>query len=427
MHITRTHPTPTHTKLVIKADESEIKKAKDYALQKLAPQVKVPGFREGKVPLNLIEKNINPNILQTEVIEEAINRIYTGVLRKENLRPVTNPDVSITKFVPFTDLEFEVNVPTIGKISLADYKKIRLPKQPVKVEAKDINGVVESLRQRVAEYTIVERPAKSGDRVTLDFKGTDVKGEPVQGADGKEYPLVLGSNSFIPGFEDNVIGAKAGEEKAFDVTFPKDYGVKALQNKKVTFTITVHKIEETKLPKIDDDFAAAIGPFKDVLSLKEDIKKQLIVEREREAQSAYENELLEKIAGKSTIEIPQLLIDEQIERIEQEEKQNLLYRGMTWEEHLKEEGVTEDEHKEQKRPAAEQRVKVGIILSEIAENEAITVTPEELEIRMQILRAQYQDPQAQAELTKPEAARDITSRILTEKTLEKLIGYASSK
>jgi trigger factor len=424
MHITKTNPTPTETKLVIAADVSELQKAKEFALKKLAPQVKVAGFRAGHVPLELVQKHVDSNVLQTEVLEEAINRIYSGVIRKEDLRPVANPEVAIKKFVPFTELEFEVTVPTIGAIKLTDYKKIKLTMPEAKVDAKDVDGVIKSLQERAANHTEVTRTAKAGDQVLIDFAGTDSKGKPVQGADGKAYPLTLGSNAFIPGFEDNLIGLKAGDTKSFTITFPKDYGVRALQSKKVTFEVTVTKVSEVSLPKVDNDFAAAVGPFKDVADLKADIKKQLGIEREREAQTKFENELLEKIAEKSKVEIPKVLIEEQIDRIENEEKQNLLYRGQTWEEHLKEEGVSAEEHREQKRAAAEQRVKIGIILSEVAEAEKIEVTPEEVEIRLQIMRAQYQDPTAQAELAKPEALRDINARLMTEKTLEALTTYA---
>ncbi len=427
MQITRTNPTSTETKLTIKATQAELSKAKDIVIKKLAPQVKVAGFREGKVPPAIVEKNLDANILQSEVIEETINKLYASAVRQEELRPVANPEVSIKKFVPFTDLEFEVTVATIGQVKLADYKKVKLSKTAIKITAADIDKVVKSLQQRAAEHNPVKRAAKNSDQLIIDFKGSDVKGNAVAGAEGKDYPLILGSNAFIPGFEDHLIGTKTGETKTFEIVFPKDYSVKALQSKKVKFEVTVNKVSESIEPKVDDDFAAAIGPFKDVTALKEDIKNQLTFERERENQNKFENELLELISNKSTIEIPKLLIDEQIDRIESEEKQNLLYRGQTWEEHLKDEKVTAEEHKEQKRPAAEQRVKVSIVLSEVAEAEKIEVTLEEVEVRLQMMRAQYQDAQSQTELAKPEALRDINSRIMTEKTLAKLTEYATKK
>jgi trigger factor len=427
MLITRTNPTPTETKLIIKAETEDLVKAKKIALKKLAPEVRVTGFRNGKVPPELVEKNLNPNILQSEVIEETINKAYAAAVRQESLRPVANPEVAIKKLVPYTELEFEVVVPTIGKIILADYTKIKASKQELAVVAADIDKVISSLQQRAATYNAVERAAKNGDQVTIDFKGTDTAGKPVAGADGTDYPLVLGSNAFIPGFETNLVGLKKLDTKKFDVTFPKDYGASALQNKKVTFEVTIKQVSEVIEPKVDDNFAASVGPFKNVADLKTDIKKQLTMEREREAINQLQDDILKQIAQKSTIEIPKLLIDEQIDRIEEEEKQNLIYRGQTWEEHLKEEKVTAEQHREQKRQAAEERVKVGIILSEIAEAEKIENTPEEIEVRLQIMRAQYQDPSAQAELAKPEALRDINSRMLTEKTLDKLLNYATKK
>lgn len=425
MHITRTNPTPTETKVVVKAEPAELNKAKELAIKHLAPQVKVPGFRQGHVPPAIIEKNVDQNMLQSEVLEHAIQTLYASVVRQEQLRPVANPQIAIKKFVPFTDLEFEATVPTVGQIKLADYKKVKLAKPAVKIEAKDIDEIIKSLQVRAAERKEVTRAAKVGDEISFDFNGTNSKGEPVNGAEGKEYPLIIGSNAFIPGFEPELVGLKPGDEKSFTVTFPKNYGVKALQGKKVTFTVKAHKVTELVEPKVDDNFAAAVGPFKTVQELKDDIKKSLEFERGREAEGQYENELLQKIADKSVIEIPKMLIDEQIDRVENEEKQNLMYRGQTWEDHLKEEGVTAEEHREQKRPVAEQRVKVSIMLSEIADAEGVQVTDDEVDIRLQLMQAQYKDPTAQAELAKPEARLDIENRIRTEKTLDKLKGYAS--
>ncbi|MDQ3123661.1 MAG: trigger factor [bacterium] len=426
MQVNRTDSSPTNTKLIIRAEAEELAKAKQHALQHLAPQVKVAGFRAGKVPLNLVEKNLNQSLLQSEVLEEAVNKLYISAVRQEKLRPVANPEVSIKKFAPYTDLEVEITVPILGEIKISDYKKIKLAKPKVKVEAKDVNDVIKSLRTRAAKRIVVDRAAKIGDETLIDFKGTDTKGQAVNDADGQDYPLILGSNSFIPGFENELVGLKSGESKTFTVIFPKEYGNKSLQNKKVTFEVTVKKVSEIAEPIVDDDFAAAVGLFNTVDELKSDIKKQLVIERQRELSQIYENDLLAKIADKSVVEIPEILINEQIDRIETEEKQNLAYRGQTWEEHLKEENVTPEQHRQQKSLAAEQRVKIGIILSEIAEAENIQATSEEIEVRLQMMKGQYRDPTAQAELNKPEALRDIETRIRTEKTLEKLKDYAGN-
>lgn len=425
MQVKISHPTTTEAVVTVIATEKELHAIKTHVLGHYQGKVKVPGFRSGNVPPALLEKHLDPNALQTDFLEEGIQQLFSQAVDAHKLRPVSQPEINITKFVPYEALEFEAKMPVVGDVKLADYKKVKKAQPEVKLTAADVNDVLESLRTRAAENTDVDRAAKSGDQVYIDFKGTDAKGKPVNGADGKDYPLVLGSNTFIPGFEDNVIGLKANEEKTFTLTFPKDYGVKALANKKVTFTVKVTKVQEVKKPKLDDDFAAKVGPFKNLAELKEDIKKQVTLERQREADAQYQSELVDEIAKKSTLDVPKVLVEDQIDRMEQDERQNLMYRGQTWEDHLKEEGVSAEEHREQKRDQAELRVKASLVLAEIAEAEGLSVTDDELEIRMQILKQQYQDPQMQAELAKPETRRDIASRILTEKTLDTLTEYAT--
>ncbi|HSX44338.1 MAG TPA: trigger factor [Candidatus Saccharimonadales bacterium] len=428
MRIQRTNPSDTKTELTISADQAFLDNIKQQTLKHLsAKHVKLPGFREGKAPLSLVEKNTDPEQLQSEFLEEAVNRMYVEAIKAEQLRPVAQPDIQIKKFVPFTDLEVSVTVEVIGKVTLPDYTKIKKTSPKVDVTAQDVNDVVESLRKRLADKKDVARPAKDGDEAVIDFKGTDDKGQAVNGAEGKDFPLVLGSNTFIPGFEPNLIGLKAGENKTFTLKFPKDYGVAALASKDVTFAVTMHKVQELSLPKVDDVFASKAGPFETLKDLKADIKQQLTSERQNEAQRAFENELIQEIASQSKVSLPKTLVDQQVQRAEDEERQNLTYRGQTWQEHLKEEGITEEEHRQRQRPAAKENIKASLVLSEIAAQEGVTVTPEELEIRVQILKGQYQDPAMQTELDKPENRQDVESRIMTEKTIAKLVEYTTKK
>ncbi len=425
MHVKKITNSPTQVTLTFTAGEADLSPIKQQVVQKLGQDVRLSGFRPGKAPQALVEKSIDQSRLQTEVVEEAINQFYVQTAEQQNLRPVARPEISVKKFVPFTTLEFEATVPVVGEVTLPDYKKIKKARAKAEVTSEDIAEVVKSLQQRLAQAKTVERAAKAGDRVTLSFKGVDDKGQPVNGAEGKDYPLALGSNTFIPGFEDNVIGMKAGDEKSFTLTFPKDYGVKALVGKKVTFTVSVSKVEELATAKADDAFAQQAGPFKTLAELKKDIKTQLMAERQNEVDRQFEQELIEGIAAKSKVAIPDSLIDEQLDAAERQERQNLMYRGQTWEEHLKEEGVTEAEHRAKNRVKAEARVKIGLVLSEVADREGIMVTPEELETQLQMLKTQYQDPQMLAELDKPEARGDIANRILTDKTIKKLTEYAT--
>jgi trigger factor len=427
MQVTKKNLSDTKVQLVLEADAEQLKAVKKETLEHLARDLRLPGFRQGKAPLNLIEKNVNPASLQTEFLDRAMNMLYVNAIREHNLRPVAQPDVKIKKFVPFETLEIEVEVEVVGEIKLPDYKKMKLAKKEAKVTDKDVEDVIKQLKVREAEKKDVDRASKNGDQVWIDFTGVDAKTkEAISGADGKDYPLGLGSNTFIPGFEPEIVGMKAGDEKTFVVTFPKDYSVKALQNRKVEFTVKANKVQEVVEPKVDDEFAAKVGPFKTVAELKTDIKKQLQTEKNYQTDREYTDELLTKITDGSKMAIPDALIDEQVERLLSEQKQNLMYRGQTWQEFLDSEGKTEEEYSKSLRPDAELRVKAGLVLGEIADAEKITVTAEELEIRMQLLKGQYPDKAMQAELEKPEARREIASRMISEKTVDKLVGYAAS-
>jgi len=414
--------------LSVNASAAELEAIKAVTVRRLAGRVKLAGFREGKAPLALIEKSLDQSRLQTEFLNDAVNQLYGAALDEYKVRPVAQPEVNITKFVPFTTLEFTAEVSVVGEIKLADYKKIKKSKKSVTISDADVADVISSLQKRLAEKKDVDRAAKDGDEIWIDFQGTDVKGEKVKGADGKDYPIILGSNTFIPGFEPNLIGLKASEQKTFTVPFPKDYAVKALAGKKVTFQVTAKKVQEVVEPKADAAFAAQAGPFKSMAELKADIKKQLAIERQNEVDRAYENELVQEITTKSKVHAPQVLIDQQIERMLQELRQNLTYRGQTYPEFLEAQGTTEEKYRnEVLQPQAELRVKAGLVLSEIAEAEQLTITKEELEARLQALKAQYQDPAMQTELNKPEARNDIASRIITEKTVSKLLAYSTKK
>jgi trigger factor len=425
MHITRTDKKPTLISLKISATAEDLAPIKQQVLQHLAEKVRIPGFRSGKAPLNMVEKSVDQKTLLDEFMDHALNQLYGRAVDQEKVRAVSAPKVEVKKFVPFNQLEFEMEVEIIGQITLPDYRNIKLDKKPISVVAKDVDEVVEALQTRGADRKEVTTEVKNGDEVVIDFSGKDDKGVPITGGSGKDYPLILGSKSFIPGFEEHLVGAKAGDKKEFVITFPKDYGVAALQSKKVAFTVDVKKVQQLDKPKIDDTFASKVGPFKTVAELRVDIKKQLTAERQMQANRDLENELLKKLGEKVKIDIPEKMVEEQIERIEEEEKRNLMYRGQTWQEHLDAESVTEQQHHDNKKPEALERIKVGLALSEISEKEDIKVSPEELEIRIQLLKGQYKDEAMQGELDKQENRRDILARMYTEKTIAKLVEYAT--
>jgi trigger factor len=424
MRVERTDQSPTKAVLKVIAAADDLEPIRLHVLSHFK-DVKVPGFRVGKAPARMIEQNVNQQAFLDEFMEHALNELYGRAVNQENIRPINQPKVELKKFVPYTALEFTAETDIIGPIKLTNYKAIKVTRQKPVVTADEVNQIIENLRTRGAERIDKKDAAEAGDEVVIDFAGTGEDGQPIQGGAGEDYPLILGSDSFIPGFEDNLIGADAGQTKQFDLKFPKDYGVQALQGKTVTFKVTVKKVSRLKKPELDDKFAATAGPFKTVKELKDDVKKQLIVEKENQAVTEQQNEIIRKVIEKSQIEVPAALVADEILRLEEQEKQNLAYRGQTWQEHLDAEGVNEEEHRKRHEPEAIERVKAGLVLSEIADEEGLSVTPEELELRLQMLKGQYQDPQMQAELDKPENQRDVQARMLTEKTLAKLTDYAS--
>ncbi|NBU33632.1 trigger factor [bacterium] len=419
MKFTITHPNETSAQLHITAEQHELDKYKKQVLGRMQQQVKMAGFRKGTAPLELVEKQIDQNAYQQEFLDEALSSLYSAAARSEKLRPVQSPQVTILKFVPFTSLEFEATVPVIGKITLPDYKKIKVAKKESKVTAADVDEVIQNLRTRASVKNDVTRAAKDSDQVWIDFEGFDQKGKAIERADGKDYPLVLGSGTFIPGFEPELVGKKAGDTTEFTLTFPKNYGVKTMQGQKVTFKVKVNKVQEVALPKLDDAFATTLGPFKTLDQLKTDIKTQLALDKDNEVRRDHEAATLQAIVAKTKVALPQEIIDEQIQMLVSEVRQNAVQRGQTYEELLKAEGKTEDQYKKDVlEQEAIDRVQAGLVLSEIATIEKITVEASELDERLNALKAQYRDEKMRAELDNPDNQREIAQRILTEKTIK---------
>lgn len=423
MQTTVERTSPTTVKLLIIADSSELRTAKIQAVKKLSTNLKVPGFRPGKAPEAMAEKYLDPNALSQETLETAANELYVNALVNENLRPVKNPDITIKIFVPYEQLSFEAAVEVVGEVKLGKYKGLAIKRDEVKVLAKDINEVLERMREQLATRDEVKRAAKDGDEAVIDFEGTDPKtDEKIKGADGKDYPLVLGSKTFIPGFEENVIGMEPGQTKTFDVTFPEDYGVDFLKKKKVNFKVELKQVNERKLPKLDDAFAKLVGPFNSLDELKSDIKKELVTTKENDALAKQQNEIVEAIVKSSQVDIPESLVDEEYGRIESEQRQNAAYRGMTWSEYLQSQGVTEEEFAKTAKEQAEQRIKMGLVLGAVANDEELSIGKDELDARLEQLKQQYtNDKQMQNELDKPDNQQDIKNRLLVDKTVNRLV------
>lgn len=418
----------TQVLVSITLESNELQTAKALALKHLAPQVKVAGFRAGKAPANVIEKHLDPMTVANETTEHAINIALNDVVAAEDLRVLDRPQIDLKDFKPYESMEFEATIEILPDIKLGDYKKLSVKRDAVKVTEKEIDDVVDRMREQFATKKTVERAAKNGDEVILDFTGRDSKGELVDGASSDNYHLNLGSKTFIPGFEEGVVGHKAGDAFDLPVTFPKDYHAEALKGAKVTFAITVHKVEEVELPKVDDEFAAKVGPFKTVAEMREDVERELTAQKDKAADDKLKDDLVGALVDKSTIPLPQLLVDDQMKSIEQDTMQNLMYRGITPEDYMKSQGYKDHDewHDKEFKTAAERRVKAGLVLAELSKVENIEISQTELDSRLSTMLDQYKNnPDIQKQLDTPEARRDLANRVLTEKTVDRLVALNS--
>ena len=413
----------TKVSLTISVTPEELKKAELVSLDKLGKTVKVPGFRKGKVPASVVAKHIDPQTLQAELLNNAISKAVSEAFTSENIQAIDRPEVEVKKYVPGSELEFTAEVEIIPAVKLGDYKKLKSKKKVQSVTDKDVTEIIDRMRQSLAEKKEVTRAAKNEDETLIDFIGKkdDVA---FDGGTGTDYTLVLGSGQFIPGFEEGIVGHKAGETFDLELTFPEDYHAKELAGEKVVFTTTLKAVKEVVPAELNDEFAAKCGPFTSVDELKEDIKRELTAQKEREAIEKLKDELVSELLDVSDVPVPEVLVKDQERSIEQDFTQNLAYRGISLDSYLEaEKFVTKEEWLDKEvRPAAEKRVKAGLALAELSKVLKIEATADELADHINQYREQYaNNKDALKQFEQPEVQRDIANRLLTEKTVDKLV------
>ena len=418
------YTTDTKVELTITLGAKELEAAEQVALKKLSRDLKVPGFRKGHVPLAVAQKNIDPNALQEQTLENALSKAVAESFLGEKLQALERPAVEVKKFVPAQELEFTAEAEVVPPVKLCDYKKLKSKREEAKVTAADVDEIIQRMQENFVERKAVKREAKRGDEVIIDFTGKkdDVAFE---GGSAKDYALQLGDGQFIPGFEDGIVGHKAGETFSLDLTFPKDYHAKDMAGQKVVFDVTLRTVNELTLPEVNDEFAAKCGPFTDVKELKSDIKREIAAQKEREATEKLKDALVSELTEISKVSLPELLIEDQMRSIEQDMMQNLMYRSVTLESYLETQKFTDrdDWLKREVRPAAEKRVKAGLILAELSKVLEIDISRDELAAQIEQMKLQYgaKDAKVAKQLENPDVHRDIANRMITDKTVEKLV------
>lgn len=375
--------------LTIEITKAEFEAAKDKAFKKSGKNITVPGFRKGKAPRKMIEKLYGEGVF----FEEAFNIIYPDAMEmaveKSGIKPVGRADVDLGDPAEEGGLTIIAKVPVEPEVELGEYKGIEVEKETVKVLQADVKAELNRMAQRNARTETVERKAKKNDTVDIDFEGF-VDGIPFEGGKAEHHELTLGSGAFIPGFEDQLIGCKAGDEKDVVVTFPEEYHAKELAGKEATFKCKVHKVEETILPEIDDEFAKDVSDTCETLDdLKKEITERLKAERQEAADNAFEEKVLDAVIDGMKADIPAAMIDAQVDTIVQDFGYRLQMQGMGLEQYLKMTGTEMGAFRAMFKDQAERQVKTRLALQKVVELEGITVSDKELEEEYAKMAEQY--------------------------------------
>ena len=411
----------SRVELTVTLDAKDLKPAKEKALAKLAKEIKVEGFRKGKVPVEVAKKFIPDNDLNAETVDYAVRSTVIGAFQEAEKSPLVMPSVNVTKYVPDEIVEYTATADIIPEIKLGDYKKLGVKKPEVKVSDKEVKEVLDNLSSSFAEKKVVKRPAKLTDEVIIDFVGKK-DGEAFRGGSAKDYKLVLGSESFIPGFEDGIVGHESGDKFDLELTFPEDYGVKDLAGAKTVFEILVKQVNEVKKAAIDDEMAKKCGPFKTLDELKKDIKGNLEAQNEHKLAEQYKDSLVKALVKKSKVPAPEILIDDQLRAIRDDMTRNAASYSMSFEEFLEANDETMENWEKEARKIAEERVKASLALQTLAVEQKITVSDELVNAKLAELRDVYKNSsEAIKNLKDPNVKMDIKNRMIIEATLDYLV------
>ena len=412
--------------LTISLGTEELKAAEQVALTKLAKEVKIEGFRKGKAPLEMVAAQVDPILLNQETLENALSKSVAEAFLKEKVQAINRPEVDVKKFIPGTELEFTATTEIMPKVELGDYKKLGVKKEAAKVSKKEVKETIDRILKNFAEKKKVEREAKNGDEVIIDFLGKK-DGVAFDGGKAEKFPLELGSKSFIPGFEEGLIGKKAGDELSLDLEFPKDYHAKDLAGAKVIFEVKIHEVRENVEPEINEEFLSKLGDFKTKEEFEKQIEEDLKTQKQAEADEKFKDELVKKLAEVSKVPVPEILLEDQKRSIEMDMQQNLMYSGLSLEDYLERMGKTHEEWLEKDvKEVAEMRVKSGLALAELSKVEKVKSDTKELDDRIAQLKEQYgNSKEVQKQLSSDDVRRNLANQILTEKTIDLLVKFNS--
>lgn len=410
--------------LTIEVEAAEVNKAVEKACKSLANRVNIPGFRKGKAPRMIVERHVGKDAVLQEAFDLVAPKALNEAFDEQKIEPVTRPNVDIVTLEEGKDLVFKATVTPRPEVKLGEYKGLKVEKAAVNITDEDVDKQLKTFQDRQGK--LVDAPegaeVKDGDFTTLDFKGF-VDGKAFDGGEGKDYPLQIGSKSFIPGFEDQLIGAKIGEERDVNVKFPEEYHAKELAGKDATFKCTIRSIKTKELPAIDDELAKKVSKFQTLDELKADIRKNLEENAERTAENDQKSAAIEMATDNITVDIPAVMIDNRVTAMIQEMAMRLEQQGMKLEQYLQYAGTDIAKLREQYRETAEKNVKTDLMLEEVAKAENIKVEGKDLDAEVAAMAAAYGATPQQVQKIIKEQGRigDLAASVLRKKTAQFII------
>ena len=410
--------------LTIEVEAAEVSKAVERAAKRLANRVNIPGFRKGKAPRKIVERNVGMDALLQEAFDLIAPKAFSDALDDQKIDPVTRPNIDIVTLEEGKNLIFKATVTPRPEVKLGDYKGLKVEKAAAEVSDEDVEKQLKNFQDRQGK--MVEAPegaaVENGDFTTLDFEGF-VDGEAFEGGKGQDYPLQIGSGSFIPGFEEQLVGAKVGEEKEVKVKFPEEYHSAELAGKDAMFKCTVRSIKHKELPEIDDELAKKVSTFQTLDELKADIRKNLLENAEKKAENDQKTAVIEQATENITVDIPAVMIDNRVTAMIQEMAMRLEQQGMKLEQYLQYAGTDIAKIREDYRETAEKNVKTDLMLEEVAKAEDIKVEAKDLDAEVASMAAAYGATPQQVQKIIKEQGRigDLAASVLRKKTAQFII------
>lgn len=376
--------------LKITAPAAEVNAGYKKAVQKIADQANIPGFRKGKAPRAIIEMHYGKEAVKQEAFEIVANKAYSEALDQEKLIPVSDPKVEESTFEEGKDMELTIKVTLKPEPELGEYKGLHVEKKEVEVTDEQVDAQIKDMMGRDAKMVVAEDGAviEKGDFAIIDFAGT-VDGEPFSGGEGKGYPLEVGSNSFIPGFEDQLVGLSKGDSTDVEVTFPEDYFVKDLAGKEAVFKVNIQDVKRKELPELNDEYVASKTDFKTVEELRANYKERMQKAAEANAKAEYEHELIDLAVANAKFSVPEIMIEDKISQMVDEMKMSLESRKMSLDMYMQYTGLDMAKIRENQRPVAEENVKTDLVLDAIAKAEDIQVDMADVDAEIAAISAQH--------------------------------------